>query len=83
MSSPAYYSQQQIDRQYAVYSADGRIARSSAGLLLVDIPTRGEADDYVFVLAAEAHEEAAQLADDHAAADAMACGSASSIGRAA
>lgn len=59
--APAYYSQQQLDLRYAVYEADGSIARSADGLLLRDIETAGEADDYVLDLTAAAQaDDAAQ-----------------------
>ncbi len=47
MSSPAFFHQQQLDGQYAVYSADG-------SLVLSDIETLGDARDHIFDLIAEA-----------------------------
>ncbi len=74
--APAYFHQQQLDGQFAVYSADG-------SLVMADIETLGDARNHILDLIAEAQEEAAALDDHHAEADAMAFSLAALVGRAA
>lgn len=81
MSSPAYFFQRRLDGLYCIYDDRGPV------LGYEDIPCRGEAESHVRDLTERdrlrAEQEVAQLADDHAAADAMAYGAAARIGRAA
>ncbi len=81
MSSPAYFFQRRLDGLFAIYDDRGPV------LGYEGIETAGDAASHVRDLTERdrlrAEQGAAQLADDHAAADAMAFSLVAPVGRAA